>query len=175
MARKEALQTKMARAIARKSGIRRGSGLASTVSQTLVDVWVYPKADKENWQWDVDLTGFTAIRFVNRGPFNPNFFLAYSLDTSTTLAPSDYQLFPTLFPADPYGYPTQWLEAFSGNSELDGGYPWAEIREDLRVPMRLSFSLGTGGGTNWNWDIAPLGWGSDNYGGGFSVGVQVRA
>lgn len=179
MALDSALDTEMARKIVRKAGLKQGASVAPVAfERTLVAAWIYPKASKENWQWEVDLTGFSAIRFVSRGVLNPNFFLVYSLAGfgSQVLDPGDYLLFTTLWPLDPYGYPTQWLEAYSGNSEIDGGNPWAEIPPALRVPMRLSLSVGTAGGSQWNWTTGapPSGWGSDNYAGGFSVGVQVR-
>lgn len=161
----------MARAIARKAGLRQGISDPGGFNRTLFDAWVYPYVEKENLQWEVDLTGYTSIRFVSMGPLNPNFFLAYSLSGFGTqdLDPGDYALFPTLWPADPYGYPTSRLEAFTGNSEVFGGAPWAHLREDLRVPMRLALSLGTGSGTQWNWDWELIGWER-----GFSVAAQVR-
>lgn len=169
------LHTTVARGIARKAGLRSVAGdVGEAFSRTLIDAWIDPTFDKECWQWKVDLSGYSAIRFVNRGPLNPNFFLAYSISgfSSSALDPGDYALF-TIPPLDPYGYPNGPLEAFSGTSELDGGRPWAQIPENLRIPLRLTFSLGTGGGTAWNWHTTSVGWGSANYAGGFSVGLQV--
>ena len=176
-----ALETKMARSIARKGGLRQRAGEAvGSTERTLLDCWVDPKTPRESRQWRVDLTGFRDIRYVSRGPLNPSsLFLVYSETgfDSTALNPGDWERFPTLFPDDPYGYPTEWLESYSGTSELediDDGYGWARIPEAQRRPLRLSLSQGTGSGTPWTWDTTSTGWGTDNYPLGFSVGVQVR-
>lgn len=179
MAENRALEAPMARKIVRKSGLRRtvAAAPAEGFARTLVDAWVSPQFSNLNYQWFVDLTGVTKIRFVVRAGTIVHMFLAYSLDgfASTALDPGDYALFPTLFPDDPYFYPTSQIQAFSGDSEMDGGNPWALVREDLRVPMRLSLTIGIFGGDPFIWDTSPGAWGgtSDEYDNGFSVGVEV--
>lgn len=169
-----ALQTPMARSIVRKAGLRQGVGETSAFTRTLIDAWIDIRRNKECWQWDVDLTAYTAIRFMNRS--NGPLFVVYSEAGygSETLDPEDYQLFPTLWPLDPYGYPTSQLESGFSTSSLAGGWGWAAIREDLRMPMRISLSLGLDEDTGSYWT-----WRDEEEGGaeaatGFSIGLQVR-
>lgn len=166
-----ALQTKMARAIVRKAGLRPGTTETSPVlleARTLVDAYVMPQTGGMAWQWLVDLTACTRIRFVNT---SAGLFVFYSLlgASSTALDPGDYQKFPTLYPDDPYFYPEQFLNTAADTSQIGGHpHPWAQIPLALRVPMRLSISDGVWPRIRPESDFV-IGPGAE----GFQVGIQV--
>lgn len=179
MAKDTALRTATARAIVRKSGIRRGVGdggggnlPSDAYPRTLIDAYIDPKYGVRHWQWDVDLTNYRAIRFVNRS--TTELWLYYSLlgVGSSVLDPGDYEAFPTLFPDDPYFYPTPYIQAFSGVSEIDGGNPPAAIPLFLRVPLRISISTAAPGFDYHEFSNFSTGSGGDLTT-GFSMGVEV--
>jgi hypothetical protein len=143
-----ALQTKTARAIVRKAGL---TGTASTQTvlsgrpQTILDAWIVPSETVLQYQWLVDLTGYTYIRFASQSG-GIDIALYYSLSTdSTALDPGGWQLFnletttePTNFSA-PAGFLAP-LGAGASNQNATSTLAWRFIPEALRRQMRVAIS-----------------------------------
>lgn len=124
MARKEALRVPTARGVARKAGLRSVPEVQASPA-TLIDATVGPSFTPLEWQWLVDLSAYTRLRFDARGA-DP-LFARYSLTGASTeaLNPSDYAPF-----------------AGGLSAEDSGGYPpdalgWMTLAEEERVPVRL--------------------------------------
>lgn len=175
MALERALETPVARAIARRGNLKqRASSESTDLTRTVILSWVDPKHPKESRQWDVDLTGSSAIRFVVTGTANTGdvyLFQSQAGYGSGDLDPGDYDFFPTLFPDDPYDYPTPAIGAQFATSEVFDGNPWAAIPSGMKRPLRLSLSLTLGAG--WTWDTSSGMW-PGYHARGFFVGAQIR-
>jgi hypothetical protein len=129
-----ALQTKTARAIVRKAGLRPGvsSELPSTSRpQTVIDAWIEPSVstlDPEfEYQWHIDLTGYTHMRATCQHFTGSSVLVYYSLNDTTALDAGDW---------------TRLISA-SSFSHQDMSVPlgWVDIEEELRRPLRTTIGL----------------------------------
>ena len=122
----EVLETRTARDIARKAGLRGAAGVpvASRV-RTLVDAWITPDTRPLVYQWLVDLSGFTKIRLTSQSV--GEVIVYYSMTLSGDLDPGDF---------------TEWSDLFTEQQfEVPGeGLFWAEIPGELRGPLRLTLA-----------------------------------
>jgi hypothetical protein len=164
-----ALQTKTARAVVRKAGLRPVSGeaVADRVSaRMVVDTYVLPTVQAANWQWRLDLTGYTQIRFIS--PSERTLYLYYSEATTTDVNPGDYQVFRATrvsTGATNVAISSSLADRI-GSFQFDG-IKWFEIPVTLRKDLRLSLSDSL---TSWRLD-SPTFSATDKR--GFAVGVQV--
>jgi hypothetical protein len=134
MAKNHALQTKTARAIVRKAGIRasvvEGTTFALSHPRTIVDAYINPISDDLSWQWLVSLEGYSEIRMITMSS-QLRLYLLYAGVNSSALDPGDYAPLLNLnandFDSEPH----------SSNNDLR----WQVIPEELRVPMRLACSV----------------------------------
>lgn len=136
-----ARHTKMARGIARKSGVRievAGSVVIGDRPRTLVDAYVDPGYGSLNWQWRVDLTPFSAIRFLSTTGVRVYLWRSPSGADATTgpVDPGDYEVF--IAPDLTSGIDS---EIFSQNSHFfSSDLRYYTIPEGMRNPCRLSIS-----------------------------------
>jgi hypothetical protein len=164
-----ALQTKTARAIVRKAGLRPvvGETIEGPVDPvTLIECHFDPTKPASAFQFAVDLTGFTKIR-VNSESLEMKLYYSQVGVDSTALDPGDYQLWTVAFP-DPFGYDDFFLNGSVAYAQPDDLIHWAQIPENRRTRLRLSFSTSISG-----WLIAPQPPTNSESLWGFSVAVQV--
>ena len=129
-----ALQTKTARAIVRKAGLRPGeSSQPTTLTKpiTLIDTWIVPVASFLSqeflWSWAIDLTGFTQIRLTSQSFGSMTIWVYYSLNETTELDAGDWV----------------FLGSAEDSSQQDVSTPlkWMAIDEALRRPLRITVGL----------------------------------
>lgn len=127
MVQNEALLTHTARGVARKAGLRSGTATPGG-PVTLVDATVGPSLISSEWQWLVNLSGYTRVRMDARGdaPLHARYSLAGA--STTDLNPGDYAPFSGgldgLKAEDTDGYPSDALG-------------WVTLAPGERAPVRL--------------------------------------
>jgi hypothetical protein len=136
MAENEALQTKTARAIVRKAGLRPVVGEVTPVGGRVhgaVDAYVDPNSGVLAWQWVVDLTNYTQLRFMANSLDAVNLWFSQSGAGSTALDPGDYEPY---FGEHLDGEREQ--EEASVNQTLQAFMKWRLIPAAQRAPIRFS-------------------------------------
>ena len=137
MARDEALRVPMARAIARKAGLRSvpGGDVVTSGVSTLIGASLGPTHVPLARQFSVDLSPYSRLRMAST---HADVIYAYfSLGTGTALDPADWNLLP--------GYSEElgssiFLRASTGTSGVTDFFYWIDLDEEHRVPMRLCFA-----------------------------------
>lgn len=139
----ESLHTAMARAVARKAGLRRGVSSPAT-ARTLIDTYVVPAGgeagaseDMSNFAYtfEVNLTGATQIRTMSQSVEFVYVYVSRLGVGSTVLDPGDWvQLRGT------YSYGEDRI--FSNIEDFEiGDLFWATLSDEDKVPLRVG--LGT--------------------------------
>lgn len=157
-----ALQSKTARAIFRKAGLRIPevqSSVASTRIRTLIDAWVEPTGIAFEYQWIADLSGYNQIRMTSQGYSEVQLY--YSLSSTSAIDPGDFAEVAGVYIKDP-------SETFNVYTDADLEKPgeelyWVLIPDSLKRPLRLT--IGERGGV---FPMMP-----DRFDGPFSLSVQV--
>jgi hypothetical protein len=137
MAIKEALGASMARKIARKAGLRAGQSTdgVSNSPVTLVDVTLGENFVPLEWQWFLDLSTYTSVRFDARGELA--LYAFYSKDLTIALSPTDWLPVEGYFPDFDF---VNFLSASEGAGHTGEALRWMNLPEELKVPLRFCLS-----------------------------------
>lgn len=133
----EALETPMARAIARKAGLRSAGEATRTRALTAVDAYIDPIAPLSigaevyvfSYQWLVDFTGATQVRATSQA--DTNVFLNYADPLSTAVDAVEY---PALTGFDELG---NELNVGASILSSSGDLGWLTLAPERRVPLRI--------------------------------------
>ena len=137
MAETMALDTKMARSIVRKGGLRQGSDSGEADSGVArvnyaVDACIDPNVGALNYQWVVDFTDCTHIRFFSKSDKTLRLWFSLAGADSDALNPGDYQWW------NPPGLVSSGVQNIA--TVPNDTYWEFEIQEDRRTRLRLSLS-----------------------------------
>lgn len=135
MARTEAIKTPMARAIARKAGLRSGASEEGEFGViTLIDATLGPHHLPLYSQWSLDLSPYTRLRLEVR--HQEGAIVKYTLAGGNALDPAGWLPVEGFFPD--YGT-TEILGSSDANGLVGDLLYWMVIPEELKAPVRLCF------------------------------------
>lgn len=121
----EAKQTRMARNVARKAGLRSVPGSTTGGPATLIDVTLSADYAPLEWQFKANLSGFARLRLDARGANDLNLYYSLLGNASDDLDPGDYA---------PLG-----LAASDADGQVGESLSWTDLPEEARAPVRLCF------------------------------------
>lgn len=140
-----ALQTPMARSVARKAGLRQGT-TAFDGPATALDAYVDPVAGFYAHQFEIDLTGMSRVRFSAQSPilcyllYSPSTSGASSEAGSSILEPTDWT--PLAGILDEPGHPSDGdyfiLNANAAFASTSGRLLWVTLAEEHKIPLRVA-------------------------------------
>lgn len=140
MARRRSFHTRMARAIARKAGLKMGRG-QSPAPTTLIDASPGPVHIPLTWQWTIDLTGYEKVRLDVRHQTSVHLFYSASGAFSSIYDPADWSQLSGFF--EDLGT-TGTLNASTGQGLRGDPLFWMDLPDEAKTTLRVCFAQDDG-------------------------------